>query len=278
MLDAGLFGVREKIFPVNGALANVSHVAAEFNGLAHRALVSTRSGGVLHPVFYVNEREAAGIFVEISERILAGDADPAKVQFHSNEFGIRFGEEEIIREFAVEREGGIEFERMIVIAELDAGFLAGFAGTIEKIRRALPAAGLGALLLVYPRANDVAVADNLGGFEGLWPLFFEDVVTGVARRRGQAILVENGADVFRRTAVVAGVGRKNAGEFDFLVADGGDFRDGRLSRWCPRSRFSLRRARCRAGGRRGQLNVRPQTGRRNVWCPQPRLAWRRLRE
>src|SRR6266581_1511905 len=225
MLDTGLFGVREKIFPVNGALANVRHVAAEFNGLAHRSLVSTRSGGVLHPVFYVNEREAAGIFVEISERILAGDADPAEIQFHGDEFGIRFGEEEIIREFAVEREGGIEFERMIVIAELDASFLAGFAGAIEEIRRTLPAAGLGTLLLVYPRTNDVAVADNLGGFEGLRPLFFDDVVARMARRRSQAILVENGADVFRRTAVVAGVGRKNAGEFDFLVADGGDFRD-----------------------------------------------------
>src|SRR6266851_7830872 len=181
MLDAGLFGVREKIFPVNGALANVSHVAAEFNGLAHRSLVLTRRRGVLHPVFYVDEREAAGIFFEIGEGILAGDADPAEIHFHGDEFGIRFGEEEIIREFAAEREGGIEFERMIVVAELDAGFLAGFAGAIEKIRRALPAAGLGALLLVYPRTNDVGVADNLGGFEGFRPLFFEDVVARVAR-------------------------------------------------------------------------------------------------
>src|SRR6266699_1865301 len=183
MLDAGLFGVREKIFPVNGALADVSHVAAEFNGLAHRALVSTRRRGVLHPVFYVDERETAGIFFEISERILAGDADPAEIHFHGDEFGIRFGEEEIIREFAVEREGGIEFERMIVIAELDASFLA--------------------------------------GFEGLRPLFFDDVVARVARRRGETVLVEDCANVFRSMFEVAG-------KFDFLVADGGDFRDGAL--------------------------------------------------
>src|SRR5882762_9661143 len=63
------------------------------------------------------------------------------------------------------------------------------------------------------------MADDFRGFESFRPLFFDDVVAHVARRRGQAILIEDGADVFRRMIEVAG-------EFDFLVADGGDFRDG----------------------------------------------------
>ena len=69
------------------------------------------------------------------------------------------------------------------------------------------------------------MADYFRGFESCGPLFFDDVVARVARRRGQAILVKDGADVFRRAAKVALVRGKNTGEFDFLVAGGGDLRD-----------------------------------------------------
>src|SRR5260370_27016449 len=127
MLDTGLFGVREKIFPIDGALANVGHASTKFNGLAHRSLVSTRRRGVLHPVFYVHQREAAGMLVKIGQRILAGDADPAEIHFHGDEFGIRFGEEKIVREFSAERGGGIEFDGWIWIAKLSAGLLAGLS-------------------------------------------------------------------------------------------------------------------------------------------------------
>src|SRR6266576_3177928 len=113
-----------------------------------------------------------------------------------------------------------------MVAELDAGFFAGFAGAIEEVRGALPAAGFYALFFVDPRANDVAMADYFRGFKSCGPLFFDDVVARVARRRGQAILVKDGADVFRRAAKVARVRGKNTGEFDFLVAGGGDLRDG----------------------------------------------------
>src|SRR6267143_6197632 len=106
-----------------------------------------------------------------------------------------------------------------MVAELDAGFFAGFAGAIEKVRGAFPATGFYALFFVDPRANDVAMAYDFRGFESLRPLFFDDVVAHVARRRGQAILVEDRAEVFRSMIEVAG-------EFDFLVAGGGDFRDG----------------------------------------------------
>src|SRR2546430_7727664 len=163
VLDAGLFGVREEIFPVDGAPTDIGHASAEFNGLAHRSLISGRRRGILHPVFYVNEGETAGIFFEIGESILAGDADPAEIHFHGDELGIRFGEKEIVRELAAEGFGGIEFEGVIVVAELDASLLAGFAGFIKKIRGALPTVRILALLFVNPGTNDVAVSDDLGG-------------------------------------------------------------------------------------------------------------------
>jgi len=108
---------------------------------------------------------------------------------------------------------------MIVVGELDAGFLAGFAGFVEEIHGALPAAGLDALFFVNPGADDVAVADDFRGLQSFRPLFFDDVVADVAGGRSQAIFVEDGTDVLRRVVEVAG-------EFDFLVAGGGDFRDG----------------------------------------------------
>src|SRR5882672_2120205 len=108
---------------------------------------------------------------------------------------------------------------MIVVPELDARFLAGLTGAVEQIHGALPSAGLHALLFVNPRTDDVAVADDFRGFQSFRPLFFDDVVADVAGRGGQAILVEDLANVLRRMIEVAG-------KFHFLVADGGDFRDG----------------------------------------------------
>src|SRR5216683_4229454 len=156
---------------------------------------------------------------EIGQRVLAGDADPAEIHFHGDEFGIRFGEEEIVRKFSAERLGGLEFERVIVIAELDAGLLAGFAGAIEELRGALPSAGLGALYFADPGANDVVLPDGVRDLQGLRPHHFDGGVIDVYGRRSQTVLVEYGADVFRGMSEIAG-------EFDFLITDGGDFRDG----------------------------------------------------
>jgi hypothetical protein len=69
---------------------------------------------------------------------------------------------------------------VIVITELNAGFVAGFTGAVEEVRGALPAAGLGALLFVNPRADNVAVTDDLGVFEGFGPLFFNDIIANVS--------------------------------------------------------------------------------------------------
>src|SRR5207302_11144053 len=73
VLDAGFLGVSEEISPVDGALTDIGHASAESNGLAHRSLVFARRRGILHPVFYVNERETARILLEIGRRILASD-------------------------------------------------------------------------------------------------------------------------------------------------------------------------------------------------------------
>src|SRR6266853_3878993 len=212
MFDAGFFGVREDAFPINGSLTHVSEAPANFHRGAGSPLLSVRVVRILDPVFYMNEREATGMFVEIGDGVFAGDIDPTEIQFHSDEPGIRFGEEEIVREFAAERFGGIKLEGVIVVAELDAGFFAGFAGFIEKFGGALPSAGFGALFLVNPGADDVAVADDMGRFESFGPPLFDDIVAGVAGRRSQAVLVEDGADFFRRTSEVSAFGFKNTGE------------------------------------------------------------------
>src|SRR5439155_27309977 len=211
VLDAGLFGVREEIFPVDGALTDIGHAVAEFNGLAHRSLISGRRRGILHPVFYVNLRETAGIFFEIGERILASDTDPAEIHFHGDELRIRFGEKEIVRELAAEGFGGIEFEGVIVIAELHTSFLAGFAGFIKKISGALPTPGLSALLFVNPRTNDIAVTYDLGGLDRVVPMFLYEVVAHVAGRRNQTALGEHGAN--SRWLMI-----EITGELNFVVA------------------------------------------------------------
>jgi len=93
MFDAGFAGLRENALPIHGALADVGHAAAEFNRLAHRSLVRARRRCVLDPVLDMNEGEASGIFFEVGEGILAGDADPAEIQFHGHQLGIQLGKE-----------------------------------------------------------------------------------------------------------------------------------------------------------------------------------------
>src|SRR6267378_3239058 len=197
MFDAGSFGMREDAFPINAALPDISEAPANFHRGAGGALVGVRGVGVLDPVFYVDEGETAGVLIEIGQGVLPSDADPAEIELHGDEFGVCLSEKEVVREFAAEGFGRLKFEGVIVVAELDAGFLAGFAGFVEEFGSALPPTGFGALFLVNPGADDVAVANDLRGFESLRPLFFEDVVTGMAGRSGQAIFVENSANVFR---------------------------------------------------------------------------------
>ena len=108
---------------------------------------------------------------------------------------------------------------MIVVGELDAGLLAGFAGFVEEIHGALPSAGLDALLFINPGTDHVTMAHDFRGLQSFRPLFFDDVIADMAGGGSQGALVEDGADILRRMIEVAG-------EFHFLVAGGGYFREG----------------------------------------------------
>ncbi len=70
-----------------------------------------------------------------------------------------------------------------------------------------------------PGIDDDLVADSVSGIELFGPGFFERAVRDVAGGSGEAVLVENGANVFGGFIEVAG-------ELDFFVAGGGDFGDG----------------------------------------------------
>src|SRR5205807_339939 len=103
----------------------------------------------------------------------------------------------------------------VVVAELNAFFLAGFSGFVKEFGGTFPAARLGALLFVNPGTDDIAVADDFGGLERFVPMFFYEVVGHMARRRGQTVLVEGGANILWRMIEITG-------EFDFFVAGSRD--------------------------------------------------------
>ena len=92
VLDAGLFGLHEDALPIDGALANVGEATLEGNRRPGGAAETARRIGIQDIVFYVNEREAAGVLVEIGERIFASNSDPAKIKLHGHELGIQFGQ------------------------------------------------------------------------------------------------------------------------------------------------------------------------------------------
>jgi hypothetical protein len=93
-----------------------------------------------------------------------------------DELGVGFGEKKIVGHFSAERFGRLKFKFMIVVAELDASPVTGFANVIKEFRGALPAIGLVALRFFDIGADDVALADGLRGFESLRPFLFDDVV------------------------------------------------------------------------------------------------------
>src|ERR1700737_2327814 len=219
VLDAGFGAVCEDALPVDGAGADVGEASGEGDGWAGGAAKAAGGIRVADEILYVNQREAAGIFVEIDDRVFTGDADPAEVELHFDELGIEGVEEKIIGKFGAEGWRGFEFERVIVVGELDAGFLAGFAGGIEKIGGAFPSTGFGALFFVNPGANKKFVADGVSGVEGLRPFLFDGDVIAMGGRRGEMVSVEHGANFFWSFV-------KLAGELDFFVSSGGNFGEG----------------------------------------------------
>src|SRR5437870_1597909 len=74
MLPAGEVFAGEDALPIDHAAADFGHVRHFLVRTGRGAFCTLRE--LLH-VFYVYEWEAAGIFIEVVDRILAGNADPA---------------------------------------------------------------------------------------------------------------------------------------------------------------------------------------------------------
>jgi hypothetical protein len=84
----------------------------------------TGRGLVLH-VFYVEKREAPGIFFEIGDRVRTRVRHPEAIHFELHQLRINRLQQVVIgRGIAIFS----EFEVVVVIAELNAGFLRGLAG------------------------------------------------------------------------------------------------------------------------------------------------------
>ena len=142
-------------------------------------------------VLHVHQGEAAGIALEIGDGIFAGNADPAQIHFHLYEIRIGRREQVIVRQLAAEAGIGSELPPVIVVGELDVGFLAGFAGFVEGVDDVFPAVGGIAFLFVDPRADDEGVADGVSRIDGFWPMILDNVVADVAGWRGETVLVED---------------------------------------------------------------------------------------
>ncbi len=216
MLDASIAGACENIFPGNDAGADVGeelHLSVWTGGRCIFGLWK------LFDVLDVDGREAAWILIEIIDGILARDGDPAEVEFHFDVVLVAVFQKVVVGKSAIERFRGLKFERVVVIGELDAGFLGRFAALVEEIGGALPTVVGVALRRLDPGIDDDLVADSVSGVELFGPGFFERAIWDVAGGSGEAVLIENGANVFGGFIEVAG-------ELDFFVADSGDFGDG----------------------------------------------------
>ena len=81
MLDSRLVRLRKDSFPIDDAAANFGHFGERI-----AQILSARSRGLrnLFQIFDVNQREAARACADyrLPARVLAPDANPAKVQLH----------------------------------------------------------------------------------------------------------------------------------------------------------------------------------------------------
>src|SRR6266478_5634732 len=176
MLDARFPCVGEKVFPVDRALADVGKMALETYGRASSAAKTAGGAGIVDVVLDVNKGETAGVFGKVGQRIFSCDVNPAEIHFHGDILGVQLGEQVVIGHLASDGRVGFEFEGVVVVGKLDAGFFGGFAGAVEERGGLLPAVGSGALRDVNPRADNVAVADDVRSLESFRPLFFHDII------------------------------------------------------------------------------------------------------
>src|SRR5260370_7972084 len=100
MLDAGFARVREKIFPVDGALADIGQAAPDFHRGAGGALVGVRGWGVLVPDFYLNGGEVAGDVVKVGDGFRAFAAHPPELHPHAHNLVTLLADIEVSRQFS----------------------------------------------------------------------------------------------------------------------------------------------------------------------------------
>src|SRR5258708_25407776 len=97
---------------------------------------------VLRPIFYMYQREAARVSIEIRKGILTPNGDPAKIHLHLHELWICLRQKKIVRQFSIHGVCARKLKIMIVIAELNSSLLASLTGAIEKFCSMLPAVGI----------------------------------------------------------------------------------------------------------------------------------------
>src|SRR5258708_7382352 len=97
-------------------------------------------GTFLAPIFHMNEREAAGVFVEVGDGILDANRDPAEVHFRFYVFAVGL-RKEIVEGQCVEAVDFFKLKRVIVVGELNASLPRGFTYATAGFREALVAVG-----------------------------------------------------------------------------------------------------------------------------------------
>ena len=81
VLDAADVSIGKDALPVDDAIADRSHAFFDRFHVEISELIRSDLWQHFH-VFYVNEWKAARVFLEVSNRVLTGHADPAEIQFH----------------------------------------------------------------------------------------------------------------------------------------------------------------------------------------------------
>ena len=139
MLDTRLLGFREYFLEIDRATAYFGHLA------------------ILFHVLDVYQAETSRKAIEVRQGILFPFDRPEQVHFHFHQLRIGIVQDDVIRHLAV---FGFELKIMIVIRELDPGFLALLPGSIEGIGRPLPSVRC-AHALVDERTNQIRLTDRV---------------------------------------------------------------------------------------------------------------------
>src|SRR5437773_9525192 len=85
MLESCFFGLSEDALPIDHAAAGLGHL---LHRVAKVLLARGGHGRDFRHVFYMYQREASGMSVEILDWVLTGDTDPAQVRLHLHQIRV----------------------------------------------------------------------------------------------------------------------------------------------------------------------------------------------